>query len=86
MNSKYSGFSCKLYFFSNIDKKLRQNNLLVSNNANIFLGPKHSIPFSSKISTIPISNGFSGPIITNSILFFFTQSKITPPFNMSPFS
>ena len=57
-------------------KKLRQNSLSVSNLARFFIGPKQEIDSSSNKSATPISNGFSGPIITKSMLYFLHHRSI----------
>ena len=48
--------------------------------ADLRLGPKTDIFFFSRKSTIPLTNGFSGPTITKSILFssikFWTNPKL----------
>ena len=49
----------------------------------ILFGPKTLISLSSKKSTIPSTKGFSGPIITRSILFEIIKSLISLKFSRS---
>ena len=62
-----------LYFSHNFLVKIFEPS---SFEANLF-GPKVLILFFSKLSTIPSTSGFSGPIITISISFFFTKFIIS---------
>ena len=65
------------YFAVGISLRIKNSfvkRLLPSNSAHILFGPKALRPASFKRSTIPITNGTSGPTIVKSIFSFFANA------------